>query len=278
MTSTVPDPRDGAARWFYVCMAGICVAIAFGGYIPTYWSRLATGTFSGAPILHIHGMLFFAWTLFFLAQTTLVATGRTPNHRNWGMAGISLATAMGITVVLAAINSIKVAEGIGMGDAARRFSFVSLSALVMFAAFITLAIANVRRAELHRRFMLLARVPLMQAAMARLFMIAFAPADAMGPPPRLRSHSAGTVRRSADRRGHRLRLAHARTATPGLRRRRRDPRRGAAIERADRRERHLDVNCEVGRIAGGVIGDCASRAILSDGRYRIRSTLPSYPA
>lgn len=183
MTSTVPDPRDGAARWFYVCMAGICVAIAFGGYIPTYWSRLATGTFSGAPILHIHGMLFFAWTLFFLAQTTLVATGRTPNHRNWGMAGISLATAMGITVVLAAINSIKVAEGIGMGDAARRFSFVSLSALVMFAAFITLAIANVRRAELHRRFMLLARVPLMQAAMARLFMIAFAPADAMGPPP-----------------------------------------------------------------------------------------------
>lgn len=171
------------AQWFYVWMAGVCVLIAFGGFIPTYWTRLATGTFKGAPILHIHGMLFFTWTLFFLAQTTFVATGRTPKHRNWGLAGISLATAMGITVVLAAINSIKMAETIGMGDEARRFTFVSLSGLAMFATFLGLAIANVRRAELHKRFMLLAMVPLMHAAMARLFMLAFAPPGAKGPPP-----------------------------------------------------------------------------------------------
>lgn len=171
------------ARWFYVWMAGVCVLIAFGGFIPTYWAKLAAGTFKGAPILHIHGMLFFTWTLFFLAQTTFVATGRTPKHRNWGLAGISLATAMGITVVLAAINSIKAAETIGMGDEARRFTIVSLSGLALFAAFLGLAIANVRRAELHKRFMLLAMVPLMHAATARVFMTAFAPADAKGPPP-----------------------------------------------------------------------------------------------
>ena len=171
------------AQWFYVWIAGVCVLIAFGGFIPTYWAKLAAGTFKGAPILHIHGMLFFTWTLFFLAQTTFVATGRTPKHRNWGLAGISLATAMGITVVLAAINSIKAAETIGMGDEARRFTIVSLSGLALFAAFLGLAIANVRRAELHKRFMLLAMVPLMHAATARVFMTAFAPADAKGPPP-----------------------------------------------------------------------------------------------
>ena len=171
------------AQWFYVWMAGVCVLIAFGGFVPTYWAKLATGTFKGAPILHIHGMLFFLWTLFFLAQTTFVATGRTLKHRNWGLAGISLATAMGITVVLAAINSIKMAETIGMGDEARRFTFVSLIGLAMFSAFLGLAIANVRRAELHKRFMLLAMVPLMHAAMARLFMLAFAPPGAKGPPP-----------------------------------------------------------------------------------------------
>ena len=171
------------AQWFYVWMAGVCVLIAFGGFVPTYWAKLASGTFKGAPILHIHGMLFFLWTLFFLAQTTFVATGRTLKHRNWGLAGISLATAMGITVVLAAINSIKMAETIGMGDEARRFTFVSLIGLAMFSAFLGLAIANVRRAELHKRFMLLAMVPLMHAAMARLFMLAFAPPGAKGPPP-----------------------------------------------------------------------------------------------
>lgn len=183
MNSNTATSVRSDAQWFYVWMAGICVLIAFGGFIPTYWVRLAAGTFKGAPILHIHGMLFFAWTLFFLAQTTFVATGRTPKHRNWGMFGISLATAMGITVVLAAINSINAAETIGMGDEARRFTIVSLSGLVLFAAFIGFAIANVRRAELHKRFMLLAMVPLMHAAMARVFMVAFAPADAKGPPP-----------------------------------------------------------------------------------------------
>ena len=171
------------AKWFYVWMAGIFILIAFGGFIPTYWGKLATGTFRGVPILHIHGMLFFAWTLFFFVQTTLVATGRTPNHRNWGMAGISLATAMGITVILAVINSIKAAATIGIADEARRFTIVSLSALMMFAVFISVAIANIRNTDLHKRLMILAMIPLMHAAMARLFMTAFAPADAKGSPP-----------------------------------------------------------------------------------------------
>lgn len=128
-------------------------------------------------------MLFFAWTLYFAAQTLLVATGRTPNHRQWGLAGISLATAMGITVVPAAIDSIKVASAAGMGDEARRFSMLTFSGLAVFALSVTLAIANVRNSEVHKRWMLLAMVPLLHAAMGRVFRAAFAPADAKFPPP-----------------------------------------------------------------------------------------------
>ncbi|MDP1650538.1 MAG: hypothetical protein Q8M01_20380 [Rubrivivax sp.] len=182
MVAITQDQARTGTRTFYVWMALIGVAIAFGGFMPTYWSKLATGTFHGAPILHIHGALFFAWTLFFAVQTLFVATGRTPDHRQWGLLGISLATAMGITVVLAAINSIKMASGIGMADEARRFTIVSLSALVVFAFFLTMAIVNVRNPEVHKRWMLLTIVPLSQAAMARLFMTAFAPPDAKGPP------------------------------------------------------------------------------------------------
>jgi hypothetical protein len=164
-------------------MASACVLIAFGGFVPTYWSRLATGSFGGAPILHIHGALFFTWTLFFLAQTTLVALGRTADHRAWGLAGISLATAMACSVVLAAINSMRVAETIGMVEQARRFSYVSLSGVVLFAGLLTVAIVQVRRSEIHKRLMLLAMIPLMHAATARVFMTLFAPPDAKGPPP-----------------------------------------------------------------------------------------------
>lgn len=172
----------GETRWFYVGMAASFVLVAFGGFVPTYWAKVARGAFGGAPILHIHGALFFTWTLFFLVQSAFVATGRIVRHRAWGMTGIALATAMGISVVLASINSIKVAETIAMGDAARRFSIVALSALALFAAYFALAIANVQRAEAHKRYMILAMVPLMQAATARVFLTLFAPPGVVGPP------------------------------------------------------------------------------------------------
>ena len=70
----------------------------------------------------------------------------------------------------------------GMGDAGRRFAIVSLSTLVMFAIFIMQEIANIRRTEVHKGRMLLAKIPLMHATMARLFMTTFAPANAKGPP------------------------------------------------------------------------------------------------
>ena len=87
MNAVAPN-LSAVERWFYVWIALVCVAIAFGSFIPTYWAKLAGGTFRGASIVHIHDVLFFAWTFYFAAQTLLVATGRTPNHRQWGLAGI----------------------------------------------------------------------------------------------------------------------------------------------------------------------------------------------
>ena len=184
VASTVDIAHTRTSRnTFYVWMAGVFVLIAFGGFIPTYWAKLLTGSFPGAPIHHIHATLFFTWTVFFFVQTALVATGRIGDHRAWGLAGISLATAMAFTVVLAAIHSIKIAETINMGDQARRFSIVSLSALVVFATLFTLAIIKSRRSEVHKRLMLLAMIPLMHAAMARVFLTFFAPPGTVGPPP-----------------------------------------------------------------------------------------------
>lgn len=177
------DTRRTDARWFYVWMAVAFTVIAFVGFTPTYWARLVNGTFTGAPILHIHAFIFYSWTLLFLAQAMLVATGRTFNHRGWGLLGIALATAMVFTVVLASINSMKLGDSLGMGDAARRFSIVQFSTLVPFVIFFVLAIVNIRRPDLHKRLMVLAMIPLMSAAMARIFMLFLAPPGAMGPPP-----------------------------------------------------------------------------------------------
>ncbi|HPU15581.1 MAG TPA: hypothetical protein PK808_05825 [Polymorphobacter sp.] len=178
-------PRIGVRsdQWFYVGMAVLFAVIAFGGFIPTYWAKMATGSFTGNPVMHVHGLFFFGWTLLYFTQTLLVATHRAPLHRSLGLLGIALVSGMAFTVVLASINEIKVAEAIGVGDNARRFVVVPLLALPLFTGFFAAAIANVRRPELHKRLMILTMIPLMHAAIARVFMLLFAPPGAVGPPP-----------------------------------------------------------------------------------------------
>ena len=198
------DPLQArpARRRFYVAMAALFVLIAFTAFIATYWSKLATGSSPARRSCIVHGTLFFTWTLFFLVQTALVASGRTPDHRSpGGMAGISLATAMAITIVLAAINSIRVAGAIGMADEARRFSYVSLSGLVLFAGFFAAAIVLVRRAELHKRLMILAMIPLMHASVARFFMLAVRARRRQGAAAGVRLGAARPRRRPPPRRG-----------------------------------------------------------------------------
>ena len=67
---------------FYIAMAAVFIAIAFGGFLGTYWLQLARGTFVPAsPLLHLHGFLFSAWTLFFLSQALLVGNRKLRSHR-----------------------------------------------------------------------------------------------------------------------------------------------------------------------------------------------------
>ena len=50
---------------FFVWMAGVCMFFAFAGFTPTYFAPIAKGTLEGiSPVVHIHGLLFFSWTIF----------------------------------------------------------------------------------------------------------------------------------------------------------------------------------------------------------------------
>src|SRR5258705_206912 len=101
MTTLIDDNRvrvtaTDSTQYFYFYMALSCTAVAFLGFAPTYFMPLAKGSFSATPVIHVHGIIFFAWSLFFVFQTWLAASGRLTRHRSVGMIGISLATAMTI--------------------------------------------------------------------------------------------------------------------------------------------------------------------------------------
>lgn len=167
---------------FFLWTAGFQLLIALAGFLPTYWMPLFTGR-AFPPILHIHGTVFLTWNALYLWQCWLVASNRTANHRQWGLVGISVATAMVISVLLAVQNSYVAAARLGLEPAARAFSSVPLSGIVAFTVFFILAIRNVRRPDVHRRYMFGASIPLLQAAIARWFQVAMTPPGAVGPPP-----------------------------------------------------------------------------------------------
>jgi hypothetical protein len=165
-------------------MAGGFLLVAFGGFVPTYWAKVATGTFHGEPIFHIHGALLFTWTCFYFLQTALVASGRTLKHRAWGLAGISLFTAMMCSILVGQEAVLARNAALGYGDAALRFSAVTLTAWPLMAVLFILAIVNIRRPEAHKRLMTLLMIGIMTPALARLFLTFFAPPGiGDGPPP-----------------------------------------------------------------------------------------------
>ena len=178
MNDAVAGVRPARAHYFYVWMAATCAVIAFVGFAPTYWLQLAPRTFVGSPLVHLHGVLFSAWPLFLLLQTTLAARGRVSRHRAWGLLGISLATAM-VFVGFAAANSVLATRlASGFGDRARAFHIASISLITLFAVFVFAAIVYVSRPEVHKRLMLLATVSMLPPAIARLF---FAVSVGIGP-------------------------------------------------------------------------------------------------
>ena len=168
---TAPLARPMEDRSF-VLLAGVCAAIAFSGFAATYWLQLPAGTFIGSPLLHLHGLLFSVWTLFFLAQAALIASGRFSNHRAWGLVGISLATGMVFTGIGVAIGSLQHRIESGFAEAGRSFLIVPLSALLLFAGFVSAALVKRRRSDWHKRFMLVATASLLNAAIARFFFVA----------------------------------------------------------------------------------------------------------
>lgn len=173
----------GFAQQFYLIMAIACAAVAFLGFAPTYFLPLTSGTLKANPVIHVHGIVFFVWSLYLVYQAWLANSGRIVRHRTVGLIGVSIATAMTIFGLQAAVNSMKAAAALGMKEQGLGFSIVPISGIVFFAVVFTLAIAAVRRPEEHKRFILLAAISILDAPVARWFIVFLAPPGAVGPPP-----------------------------------------------------------------------------------------------
>ena len=154
-------------RRFYT---GIALAIAitvFAGFAPTYYLRAYYQSTPLGGLRHLHGVVFTAWVLLLLVQSTLVSAGRVTLHRRLGVAGAVLAALL--VAVGTATAMVTAKEGRGpLGVPPLSFLAVPFFDMVVFTGLAATGLWHRRRADIHKRLMTLATIALLGAPIARL--------------------------------------------------------------------------------------------------------------
>jgi hypothetical protein len=152
-------------RLFYTAMGCAVLVTVFIGFAPSFYLR-RTGS-PLPPLLQLHGFVFSSWILLFVAQTGLVAAGRTDVHRRVGVLGALLALAMLGLGTLTALRSVAGLSGPAL-QAQLAFLAIPLFDMVVFPVLVGTALARRRVPQAHKRLMLIAMISLLSPATGRM--------------------------------------------------------------------------------------------------------------
>jgi hypothetical protein len=153
-------------RTFYTWAAVVAALVVFAGFARTYYLKGAFGTPDLSALKHLHGFVMTAWFTLFLVQVRLVATGRTRIHRKLGVAGAVLAVLVVIVGTTTALVAAK--NGATPGPPPLVFLAIPLGDMVVFPVLVSAAILYRKRADFHKRLMLLATLSILTAAIGRI--------------------------------------------------------------------------------------------------------------
>ena len=168
---------DPAARLhernFFTFMAVALTIAVFVGFSRTYYlAPLFPGAEQFRPperFFYLHGAVFTAWMLLFVAQAWLIRSRNVAVHRKLGIGGVVLAVAVVLTGIYGALLAANRPGGfIGVPMAPEAFLLVPLLDIGLFALFVFLAIEWRSNVQSHKRLMLLATLSICQAGFVRI--------------------------------------------------------------------------------------------------------------
>ena len=163
--------KSFAERWFSTGMALAMIALALAAFTPS----IAYPEGRRAPLSLLaaaHGIVFFAWLLIFLAQSTLIATRHVAWHRKLVLASIfvvALMIPLGLATTLAMVRRGFDLSGdlsVEIGNDPIHDAVFPFFNILIFAGLVAAALVFRRRPEIHKRLMLFANIELMPAPLA----------------------------------------------------------------------------------------------------------------
>lgn len=158
---------------FYVGAALAAAAIIFAGFARSFYLK---SFYAEAPLSNLlfgHGVVMTLWLALFIAQVTLVATGRTGLHRRLGVAGLVLAVLVVGVCLAATIDAGRRGASPAPGVTPLMFMAIPFADALVFTVLVGAALSLRRRADYHKRLMLLATLSILTPGIARI------PLDAM---------------------------------------------------------------------------------------------------
>jgi len=170
MATLVSPGRASAERRFFTGMALAILATVIVGFSRSFFLRplFPEWPSPSETIFYVHGAVFTAWIVLMVAQASLVAGGRTELHRKIGPFSAVLAVAMVVLGTLGALIAARRATGfVQIPVPPLQFLAIPIFDMILFGTFVWLAIAQRRNPQAHKRWMLLATVNLVTAAIAR---------------------------------------------------------------------------------------------------------------
>jgi len=162
-------------------MSVAAAVTVFVGFARTYYLKSIFPTPSFPLLFHVHGALFTAWMLLLVLQVCFAASGKLALHRHAGAIGGWLVVPMLVTGSLAAIAAPRGQAPISAAAVRGETTLivaalalppleamvVPLATMLLFGVFAGAGLACRRRPDVHKRFMLLATIAMLPAAIGR---------------------------------------------------------------------------------------------------------------
>lgn len=156
---------------FYQAAALVMAVLVLFGFARTFYLRQWFDVPPISGLLVVHGVVFTAWFALFVVQTRLIASHNARLHRKVGPWGVALALIVVVTSLMTIVESASSPRMRPMGLNSQQFTFVPLIAILGFAGLFGAAVALRRRADLHRRLILLGMITLLGPPVARLLLV-----------------------------------------------------------------------------------------------------------
>ncbi len=153
-------------RFFFI-MGLVLIALIVAGFVPR--GLMQPGGVAATPLLlHVHGAIFLSWFLLFTVQAWLVGAGNLALHKRLGQLSVLLAAMMFVAAYFVICDAYSRPDFSIAGMPTAASLIFPVSDMVNFAIAYGFALANRSTPAIHKRWMLLAGILMMDPAAARI--------------------------------------------------------------------------------------------------------------